>query len=1009
MTGVVEHIPENEPSPGGSFSSSWVGGAILTDIAIAPSSAFIGRSEELGRLSDLLEKAEQSRRAVALVAGDAGVGKTRLLGELAEQARNRGARVLVGGCMETGDVGLPYVPFVDAFSDLGARPEETELTSSLVAAVPNLGRLLPALGEERPWGSPANDEFEQVELFGGIQSLLVRLSELAPLLLVVEDIHWADRSTRDLLSFLVRTIRSGRVALIASYRSDELHRRHPLRPLLGELVRVPDIERIELAPFTRSELAAHLEAIVGGRVEASVVDRILARSEGNAFFAEELVAGGALSNEVVLPEALADVLRDRIETLSEGARELLKVASVAGRRVSHRLLVAAEGRPESEVEAALRETIAAQVIVSDPGTETYRFRHALLQEAVYGDLLPGERVRLHGAYAEVLAESGPAAELAHHCLASHDLPGALAALVRAAAHATAVSAPAEAMGHLTQAIELWDRVPDAEKVAGIERSALLLKAADAAGNSGEFRRAVPLAREAVVAIDAQEDPLRAALAYERLGEHLYQTGLHIEESLDNFRRAVDLVPAQPASAQRARVTAGLARALAGARQYDEARKWCDEALTVAKAADAAAEETHASITLAVLEARHDNPEHARSLFRDARARAAEVGDRFQELRAQSSMGGLELDIGDLSAACAALDEAVALADKAGLSWSQYGINSGALRSFAYYAAGRWDEAEDLVAALDDRMVDAGALSAAALFVEVGRGRPIAADRLARLETVWAEDDWVAYLSGGCGADLALWEGDLERARALVARTLDVLDAADETWELSAIWPATLGLAVEAEEAERARKSGDDTASAKARAAGEDLLERCREVERRTRSVGRQIGPEALAWLARAEAEWTRLEGSVDADAWERAVTAFSYGYLYEDARSRWRLAEALLTDGRRDEAAKHLEAAYAVAEQLEAEPLRAELEALARRGRIDVGTAPDSGAAGLTAREVEVLKLVSAGRSNQEIADTLFISRKTASVHVSHILTKLGVRTRVEAAAAAHRLGLGSD
>jgi DNA-binding CsgD family transcriptional regulator/tetratricopeptide (TPR) repeat protein len=937
------------------------------------------------------------------------VGKTRLLGELAEHAERRGMRVLTGACVEAGDVGLPYVPFFDAFRDIGGRPQEAELTGSLIRLIPNLARLLPALDAEERASVPASkDDLEQVELFGGINSLLVRLSDLAPLLLIIEDLHWADRSTRDLIAFLVRTLRSGRVALIASYRSDELHRRHPLRPLLGELFRVADIARVDVPPFDRAELTAHLESLSGARVEGSVVERILARSEGNAFFCEELVAAGALSAEVVLPEALADVLRERIEGLSLPAQEILKLASVAGRAVSHRLLVEVAGLPEPEVEAGIREAIAAQVIVADPVTESYRFRHALLQEAVYADLLPGERSRIHATYARHLAATGPAAELARHCLASHDLSGALEALVRAAADAKAVSAPADAFGHLTQAIELWDRVPDPAAVAGVQRAELLLRAAAAAGNSGEFRRAVGLAREAVADVDAESDPLRAAQAHERLGEHLYQSGVDLDEMLANFRRAVELVPRLPASALRARVAAGLARALVGLRRYDEARRWCDEALAVAREVDAPEEETHALITLAVLEVRHDNPDVARSLLSEARARAAAAGARVQELRAQYSLGALELDIGDLPAARAALEESVALAERSGLAWSQYGINSGALRSFAYYAAGKWDEAEALAAALDDRLSSAGTLSAVALFVEVGRGHPGAAERLRRLESLWSEDDWVAYLSGGCGTDLALWQGDLDRARDLVRRTLNMLDAADEAWELSAIWPATLGIAAEAERAQRARVAGDEATEASARAAAKTLLERCHNAGAAARSVGRQMGPEARAWLARAEAEWTRLQGRADPERWAASAEAFGYGYVYEEARSRWRLAEALLATSRREEAGAHARAAHTTAVGLRAAPLRQEIEALARRGRLELGgeTASIGGAAGLTARELEVLRLVAAGRSNQQIADSLFISRKTASVHVSHILAKLGVRTRLEAAATAHRLGL---
>jgi DNA-binding CsgD family transcriptional regulator len=307
------------------------------------------------------------------------------------------------------------------------------------------------------------------------------------------------------------------------------------------------------------------------------------------------------------------------------------------------------------------------------------------------------------------------------------------------------------------------------------------------------------------------------------------------------------------------------------------------------------------------------------------------------------------------------------------------------------------------------MPGVGSVSAAALFVEIGRGRPNAVKRLdLLLETHSKEDDWVAYLAGGCGIDLALWQGDLDRARELTQRTLTMLDVADETWELSSIWPAALGLAAAAERAQRARLARDDAAVADARVMGQALIERCHLTQREARSAGRQIGPEAIAWLARAEAEWARIEGNTDPNSWAITADAFSYGYVYEEARSRWRLGEALLEHGRRDEAAEQVQAAYATALRLGADPLREQIEALARRGRLDIGAAlvASRGAAGLTPREREVLRLVAAGRSNQQIADALFISRKTASVHVSHILTKLGVDTRVEAAAFAHRQGL---
>ena len=991
-------------------------------MATATSPSFVGRAEELGRLLGVLERAERGRPAVALVAGDAGVGKTRLLAELAGHAEQRDARVLAGGCMEVGDVGLPYVPFVDAFRDLGARPGEAELLRSWGTAVPSLGRLLPSAGDEqtRGPGPPPNDGFEQIQLFDAVLSLLVGLSELAPVLLVIEDLHWADPSTRGLLAFLVRTLRTGRVGLVASYRSDELHRRHPLRPLLAELVRVPDLERVELPPFSRNELADHLAALAGERLPTAAVDRILARSEGNAFFAEELVAAGAARAEVALPEALTDVLLGRVEALPELAKDVLKVASVAGRRVGHQLLVAVAGQPEPEVEQGLRAAIAGQVLVADPATESYRFRHALLQEAVYGDLLPGERSRLHATYARLLTQpepgeagpGGPAAELAYHALASHDLPGALGALVQAAADANAVSAPAEAYRHLTQAIELWDQVPDAPAVAGVDRVELLLRAAEAASNSGEFRRAASLAEEATATVDARAAPLRAAVAYERLGDYLVEVNDR-EDAVTACRQAVELVPADPPTPLRARVTAGLAHALVFARRYEEAERWCDEALAAAREAGSMGDETYALISLSYLSRHHDHVDAAASLLRDARSRAAAAGVSALELRVQCHLGRFALDTGDLAAACAALDDAVELAERTGLTWNPYGAEARLLRCVAYYEAGDWDEAERLAVAIDDRSPAAGALSAASLYVEVGRGSPSADERLARLEPLCKNDGYVAFLTGGCSADLARWRGDLERASALARATVDGLAGADEGWTLSAIWPAALGLAAEADRAAQARAGGaaGEAAVAEATATGAGLLERARAALAAAREAGRQVGPEALAWLARAEAEWVRLEGQADPKRWEAAADAFAYGYVYEEARSRWRLAEALLESGQRDQALEAASAAHATAVRLGAEPLREAVEALARRGRLDLGPAmaPSPAAAGLTPRELEVLRLVSAGRSNSQIAGALFISPKTASVHVSNILAKLGVHTRVEAAAQARRLGLDGD
>jgi predicted ATPase len=490
------------------------------------SRVFIGRAEELRRLAVTLDRAEQEQPQLVLLAGDAGMGKTRLLVEFADRAQQRGSRVLVGGCVELGDIGLAYLPVVDALRGLVDDPEDAELVAEVAVTAPGLSRLLPEVARSGPTGALAGDGLEQLQVFDAVRVLLLRRSQRSPVVLVLEDLHWADRASRDLIAFLARTLRSGRVMLVADYRSDELHRRHPLRPLLGELVRVPGVERLELAPFSRAELAEHLEAIAGVPLAADQVERIYERSQGNPFFAEQLLAASAGDADVGLPSTLADVLLARVQGLSEPAQQVLRVAAVAGRRVSHRLLAEVAGWSEADLERGLREAVGAGVLVADRTSGTYMFRHALLQEAVYTELLPGEQVRLHAAYARVLAREaeGVAAELAHHCLTSNDLVGALSASIHAADQADAVLAPAETLRHLSSALKLWERIPEAPAITGTDRVDLLLRAAAAASAAGDRHRAVALAQDATGTADATADPARAAHGYERLGRYLIEAG-----------------------------------------------------------------------------------------------------------------------------------------------------------------------------------------------------------------------------------------------------------------------------------------------------------------------------------------------------------------------------------------------------------------------------------------------------------------------------------------------------
>ena len=411
--------------------------------------------------------------------GEAGIGKSRLIEEFAEEARASGARVLIGGCLELGESGLPYAPFIEALRTLIRETEPGALPALLGPARGELARLLPELAARVPVsppaaedrGSPEPTRLSQARLFELVLGVLERLARSQALVAVIEDLHWADRSTRDLLLFLIRSLRRAPVLFVATTRSDEIDRHHPLLPLLAELERLDRVERIELRPFSHDELVAQLTAIAGAAPPEALVDRVLERTDGNPFYAEQVFAATEEGAGTDLPPLLRDVLLARVAELSERAQEVLRAASAAGRRVDDRMLAAVLDIGPRELNAALREVIDKQLltpVVSPDGDTSYQFHHALLQEAVYRELLPGERSRLHAAYADVLGsragERGPGmpapAELAYHWDAARDWRHALPAAVAAGGAAEQVYAFGDGLRWYERALELWDRVEE---------------------------------------------------------------------------------------------------------------------------------------------------------------------------------------------------------------------------------------------------------------------------------------------------------------------------------------------------------------------------------------------------------------------------------------------------------------------------------------------------------------------------------------------------------------------
>ncbi|MGY1600878.1 ATP-binding protein [Geodermatophilus sp. SYSU D00815] len=981
----------------------------------------VGRAEELTHLLTHVDRAVQGRGSAVLVAGDAGVGKTRLLDELAAGAAERGVRVLVGHCVDLGDVGLPYLPFVDLL-----RPVAAERGAAATARHPALAGLLAGRSDaagEAPAADPADlgslahralrppPDDGRLQLFESVAALLAELAAAEPLLVVLEDVHWADRSSRDLLRYLLARLADEPVVVVASYRSDDLHRRHPLRPLLAELVRLPGVERLELDPLPApavAELVRGLAASAGG-VPEQTLDDVVARAEGNAFYAEELLAAG-LQGET-LPMGLTDVLLTRVEALTPAAQQVLRVAAVAGRRVRHELVAAVSGLGDAELDQALAEAVHRHLlVVSDDGR--YRFRHALLREAVLADLLPGERVRLHAAVAAYLAANpaaGTAAERAHHARESNDLPGAFSASLDAAEQARRVGAPAEQLQHLEAALALWSAVPDAAERCGRAHADLLLDAASAARTGGELVRAVGLLRAALDVLGPDGEPAARARVHYTLAQVLAR----IEDqnaALRESAAAMALVPADPPSVVRTWAAATHARVAFGIGRVAEGEAAAEEALEAAARLGIDSAWSDTAVTLARAHGGQDRAA-VRSRLEEALARARRSGDADVEMRVYFNLAIVAWEAGDVEETLAWTGRGIRRAAELGVEWAFYAAELRHLEVHARYVSGDWDGSLRLADDLARVPEMVAHVRAAALLVEVGRGAPAARERLA-----WAQglagrlDAHVLLLLATANAeiDLAAWAGN---AGTAVARAEHAARRLAELWEvdrLAVLRMVAGALAPVGDAAAAARLVGDGAGEKRWVAAGEGLLRLAREAVAEYRAEFGEFGVEAAAWLARVEAEAARLEGRAAPELWRAAVEAFGYGHVYEQARSRWRLAEALLGVDDREAAGTELKAAHEVAVTLGAVPLRTAIEALARRGRLELdggGRVVDP-AAVFTPRELEVLGLLAQGRTNRQIGQSLFISEKTASVHVSNILAKLDAGGRTEAVAIAAQRGL---
>ncbi|MEV7194201.1 AAA family ATPase [Streptomyces sp. NPDC093510] len=991
------------------------------------SPVLVGRSAELTALGEALSRAHAGEPRAFFVGGEAGVGKTRLLEEFRVRAAADGAVVALGGCVETGADALPYHPVSTALRSL-RRTIGAELDAAVAGTEGELARLLPELGEMAP-GHPEADG--RARLFELTVRLIERLTADRTIVLVLEDLHWADRSTRELLSYLLRALTDSRLLIVATYRADDLHRRHPLRPALAEYERLRTVTRIELPRFDRAEVRRQLAAIHGEAPAEQLLDRVFERSEGNAFFVEELASSILEGSPGGISDSLRDLLLVRVEALPDEVRRVVGIAAGGGSEVEFRLLATVTGLAEDELIEALRTAVGAAVLRPCDEGESFRFRHALMREAVVGDLLPSERFRLSRRYAEALeadptlvrSEERPG-RLAGYWFDARDPVRALPAVIAAAAAVRGRYAFTEQHHLLELALELWDDVPEElhrrTMRQGLDEGLwpaispdmpgdfvdLLAAVVVAARLAGERERALALCKRALrsTGVEVGEGPLRAAWFWTQ--RHQLMRDLSRSDGWEEIAQAQKLVKGLPPSVVHADVLTQAAYWYAVHQPGPTALKTAEQAVELCRMTGAETTGLAARHTLAWLVIDSGDVEAGLRQARDVCAVDLEPGNAHVVLRGYGNLATALHGIGRYTEAVTTAEEGSGLAERHGLADTASFIDVNLAESLTQL--GRWADADE-------------ALERAA-----GR-RGVSVRTRGQIAGQWAE----LALARGAYDEAGRWLAESDswttgpfpepQHTLATARIAIVLAAADgRVLDVRSLLETAVGEAIAPGHQRYGWPLLYEAAAAEARARGLAVAEvGCDAAVERIREAMRgqpEFVPLWAAYALMTEAELLTAEGR-DATALCREAVAATEQLESPalSATARLRLAEALITQGgagAREAAGELLRRCDAVARELGAVPLGTEISTLAGRARIPLRraegeVAPEPAAVlGLTVRERDVLRLVAAGRSNRQIAQELFISPKTASVHVSNILAKTGASGRGEAAAIAHRLGI---
>jgi DNA-binding CsgD family transcriptional regulator/tetratricopeptide (TPR) repeat protein len=989
-------------------------------MALRPQAQFVGRDRELEALGAAVDSARSGQPELVFIEGEAGLGKSRLLRETVGRHLHEGdLLVLAHGVDLMGDQ-LPFGIIAEAMRSLvrAGGPEALAALPSGAEAVAN------AFAAAEP--GFVLERLRRVDLFTGFATLIDSLAARELVWLAVEDLHLADESSLELLAYVARVVSSGSLLTMYTVRTGAGVPSSAFALFSADSARALNASTITLKPLDRAAAESVVTDLTDEPPDGRLLDRLLEMGDGNPFLTEELVYGG-LTADGPLPASPQAAMLARIGRLSDDAADLVRGASLAYGSFTldnlRRLMSYDDGR----LDAALDEGAAHRVIERETSSDGFRFHHALLKEAVAASLPPAQRRRTHRTWAEVreadLAhESDPwlaTVAAAHHWVGSGDVERGFDACVRAVQAAAMFHVPSERAPLLAEALRLWDRVPDAESRSGRSRDQLAMETIRAAHFAGDWEGALELLDAELRHQDSDRDPVRrATLELSRQGT-LEQLGRGVSaDFVPKLDDMADLLLEASDGPWLANGCLDAAWRISVSPHPERALELRERAASAALAQDDPQAQLNAWQTLADNLLAKGRLDDAFLVLDDlVELTTTRLPERLSDAEAQ--LCWFLCFRGDLAAGLGVAERAMRRIPSSGLSNRLFAYVAQNL-AYALIELGRWDEADRWLAEARTAYPHgwtAVEIQAESVRLACYRGDTAAADALAA--AMWdavprdERDALVALGRGGTAriarATLAAGRGDVAGVREQLAPVWAVPGLREES---DSVWRAVLVAAsAEADAATRARRSRRRT--------DPQSTESERHVET-LQAVAADLyapGPLGVAWTKHLAAELSRFRQEDDADMWRDVHDAWeAIGVQHDRGWALHHLAECCLTDGERDPAQTAILKALDIATRLGAKPLETALLGVADRSRLRshaTVTATARPAAQvlsiLTPREADVLKLIARGNSNNQIAGLLFISPKTVSVHVSHVLAKLEVRSRAEAAALAFHSGLVQD